>query len=313
MRKLAVQALLAAATVTLPAFAQVADKKEDLTGVQAAYQADLAEIEGKYGDLSAKVIEEYSRAISVLEQASTKKGNLEDVVALRAEQARCEKQRALPENALVKSPVELRKLQEKFCQRLASLEGEKNKAVARTAGTYIIQLEKLKKSMTQSAKVDEALRVDAEIEKVKKGAGSALVTPKNGNARRKPIPAPALEHDGHHYLVLKEKMTWHQARQACEALGGHLVVITDQGESDFVNSLVQGRDLWIGLHDAGQLGQWRWVDGSRPVFQGPWGRGKPDNEPGNENCAFLKPGYGPIHWDDIAQHATLGCVCEWDY
>ncbi len=54
---------------------------------------------------------------------------------------------------------------------------------------------------------------------------------------------------GHHYLFVPKFVTWAEAKQACEALGGHLVTITSMEENEFVASLfpLGGSWFWIGL------------------------------------------------------------------
>lgn len=43
-----------------------------------------------------------------------------------------------------------------------------------------------------------------------------------------------LEFNGHYYKVFNESLTWYEAENACETMGGHLVTITSQEEQDFV-------------------------------------------------------------------------------
>ena len=45
-------------------------------------------------------------------------------------------------------------------------------------------------------------------------------------------------YQNHSYKVFDESMTWQQAKEKCESLGGHLVTITSQGEQNFVSKLL---------------------------------------------------------------------------
>lgn len=191
MSSLDIRTLLVVATLPLAAVAQVVDGVDSLAELQAAYQAESQKINAKYDAQAMTAMGEYSESLTALEQAYAKKGNLEDVVAVRAEVARFEKQRTIPEDALVETPVELRKLQEKFRQQPAVLNAEKTKALAKATAAYVVRLEKLKKSLTQSMKVDDALAVKAEIEKVNKAVTLPSGKPSTPTRRRKPIPAGA--------------------------------------------------------------------------------------------------------------------------
>ncbi|MBQ7170282.1 MAG: putative Ig domain-containing protein, partial [Synergistaceae bacterium] len=71
-------------------------------------------------------------------------------------------------------------------------------------------------------------------------------------------------HNGHRYRIYPDGMTWTQAKEYCESLGGHLVTITSQEEQNVVASLVLSGDknsYWLG----GQKNDndaWSWIDGS---------------------------------------------------
>ncbi len=54
---------------------------------------------------------------------------------------------------------------------------------------------------------------------------------------------------GHHYLFVPKFVTWPDAKQICESVGGHLVTITSAEENEFVASLfpLGGSWFWIGL------------------------------------------------------------------
>ena len=44
------------------------------------------------------------------------------------------------------------------------------------------------------------------------------------------------ELEGHHYYISTSPLTWPNAKDACETAGGHLVVIDNQVENDFIFS-----------------------------------------------------------------------------
>jgi hypothetical protein len=53
------------------------------------------------------------------------------------------------------------------------------------------------------------------------------------------IPSSAKEYGGHYYKLYSSKsgISWSRAEEKCEALGGHLVVITSVQEEAFVEKL----------------------------------------------------------------------------
>ena len=50
-------------------------------------------------------------------------------------------------------------------------------------------------------------------------------------------------HNGHEYLVIMEKLDFKSSQEACTDLGGHLVIISDQTENEFVVNLAARYDI----------------------------------------------------------------------
>jgi len=91
------------------------------------------------------------------------------------------------------------------------------------------------------------------------------------------------------------KKTWKEARKACQAEGGDLVVDDNQAIRNWMNS--QGSDLWIGASDEAREGHWVWVDGNA-VTNPSWDRGQPDNGNGRQDCAVTNYMGRIGKWDD---------------
>ncbi len=75
------------------------------------------------------------------------------------------------------------------------------------------------------------------------------------------IPPEAVEFKGHKYrFVQASSISWKEAKEACEKLGGHLVCLETDEELEIVNKVRQGVVAWVGgcRHDDGQ---WRWLNG----------------------------------------------------
>lgn len=119
------------------------------------------------------------------------------------------------------------------------------------------------------------------------------------------------------YRVIHEKLTWSQAQQRCEELGGHLATLVTKEENDFVSSLISGAttdesSYWIGLILDRQRGFWRWInaDAAKVMF---WSRGSPSDAGDGSVAAIAKQGrWVDLDSDQKVYEKVLGFVCEWD-
>jgi hypothetical protein len=117
------------------------------------------------------------------------------------------------------------------------------------------------------------------------------------------------------YRMINSQVTWAEAVADCADDGApytHLVMIEDQTENDTVDVFSSNRDIWLGITDDANEGQWRDLDG-QPLggFQ-PWAFLEPNNGGiggDEENCGEL---YDGGSWNDAACTATLRYVCECD-
>jgi hypothetical protein len=122
---------------------------------------------------------------------------------------------------------------------------------------------------------------------------------------------------GRRYAIVRDELTWHEARNLAESLGGHLVVINDADENQFISDMyaapLSSGFIWMGLTDIGDEGTFRWIDGT-PVGYTNWDAGQPDNfEPG-ENCVASGPILnGAMTWNDNYCYQRFYTVIEWDY
>lgn len=117
----------------------------------------------------------------------------------------------------------------------------------------------------------------------------------------------------HQYQIFYDKLTWEEAKAACEAKGGHLATITSEEEQKKLNLYNGGNhNLWIGGYKNAE-GQWCWVTGEPWEYEN-WGDGEPNNSSNvvaDENCVAM----WPEKWNDLANSNTYeqsGYVCEWE-
>ena len=104
-----------------------------------------------------------------------------------------------------------------------------------------------------------------------------------------PIPGHIYigEFDGHHYYCSSSNnFTWEQANAAANASGGHLVVINNANENNFIANAIQAGSVWIGLTDKVSEGNFEWVNDD-PLNYTNWKNNQPDNG-GNSDYAILK-------------------------
>ncbi|XP_026199327.1 asialoglycoprotein receptor-like 1 isoform X2 [Anabas testudineus] len=119
------------------------------------------------------------------------------------------------------------------------------------------------------------------------------------------------------YLLSTIALTWSKAEEQCRTHGGHLVVLNNVEELDYLSKIVELRyNYWIGLVEREHEGHWSWVDGtdfnSTPVF---WDKGQPDDWDYRENGEDC----GQIHasarrkrkmWNDADCNLVYQYICE---
>jgi len=126
--------------------------------------------------------------------------------------------------------------------------------------------------------------------------------------------------NGHWYQRFDSPtMTWHEARNFCESLGGHLATITSEAEDNFVYENL-GEDSpsyhpWLGATDEIIEDTWVWVTGE-PWDYSNWApqTGEPNNCEGIEHyLVYFTPWDGDINrwslWNDLGTGEGGGCGC----
>ena len=88
------------------------------------------------------------------------------------------------------------------------------------------------------------------------------------------------EYNGHTYVVVDERLSWEEAKKACEEMGGHLVILETAEEAAYVESLVaKGTKVfyWLGGTDKGYgVNDYHWINGEPLTYEN-WANGQPDN------------------------------------
>lgn len=128
---------------------------------------------------------------------------------------------------------------------------------------------------------------------------------------------------GHSYQVFDQKMSWTDAKRACEALGGHLVTIKDEGEQTFIETLLKSgnasMDLyWLGLYYRYQTG-FSWVTDEDVDYEN-WASSYPLAGLAANPMGYCAHMYGAnqtdsaFEWRNVnnAYAANMGVICEFE-
>jgi hypothetical protein len=138
------------------------------------------------------------------------------------------------------------------------------------------------------------------------GLNASIQTPRTGP------PDDATTWRGHRYKLNDSRLTWHAARSSCEAMGGHLAVITSREEQAVVTELAAPSDMnvWIGFSDERREGRWEWVTGETSRYTN-WEPVQPLGREGANVCQLRRR--AGCAWDDRdGTSVEQPFVCEWE-
>lgn len=124
------------------------------------------------------------------------------------------------------------------------------------------------------------------------------------------------------YEVVKQNLTWEDAKVYCESRGGHLATVTSRKEEAAVLALLDQAEVtaaWIGADNRNSSKGFQWVTGERFAYAA-WGTNEPNNAGGIEYYLMLmyKEDQGWVWNDskdqglDLFEMEKVGFVCEWD-
>lgn len=116
------------------------------------------------------------------------------------------------------------------------------------------------------------------------------------------------KYESRRYRLETMAANYKDAMASCVADGAHLVVISDERENQFVESLSPDASKWIGLNDAATENSFAWVTGSVCTFD-KWAGLQPDDNLGNEDCVEM---YSDTFWNDATCTLEKQFVCECD-
>jgi Lectin C-type domain len=308
--------------------------------IKANLEVATASLDKALETQKADALVSYGKALDSLMAALQQKGDLDGLVAVRNERKRFDAEKTIDEANSHAAVVLITIKKYRTC--VARLERDRAVKGIGTMKQAISQLEALIKQQVMQGKIEEAQAAKEESETIKfvvADAESKLPPDESPKPTPRPAPAPSVVTpkptpkptskpnapeprpaepvtkkvvwEKHQYQVVLTKLSWHEAKEACEKAGGHLVIINNASENKYIEKLLAGRDAWIGCTDEVEEGTWLWVDGSKVTYAG-WDPGPPE-----PNAAWDDEDYGVIRtseglWNDSQPGECGAYVCEWD-
>jgi len=119
----------------------------------------------------------------------------------------------------------------------------------------------------------------------------------------------------HRYALIPFALPWHAAREFAKANGGHLVVINDKEENDWlVETFGDDTEYWTGLTDEAEEGKWKAVNGEKVEYFN-WAPPEPDNYRKNQHYVVINSKAphlnqtAPGKWNDVpANEVRIGII-----
>ncbi|XP_038629994.1 hepatic lectin-like [Scyliorhinus canicula] len=120
-------------------------------------------------------------------------------------------------------------------------------------------------------------------------------------------------HNQNCYKFSMDRKDWNTAKQQCESLNSHLIIINTPEEQNFITEIqtkLNERVYLIGLTDQESEGNWTWLDFT-PVGFASWYYGQPDNWKNKEDCASILTKDGKTFgWNDVGCSDHFPFICE---
>lgn len=129
----------------------------------------------------------------------------------------------------------------------------------------------------------------------------------NGTISNSFQPSATVTWNHRQYELYEDILSWSEAKDKCEELGGTLVAITSKEEQDAVNSLLKNpaRD-WYSIGGVKAGNDFIWITGEKMDYTY-WGVGEPNNNGGDEyHMSVYKSGT----WNDSSDWVSKGFILE---
>ena len=117
-------------------------------------------------------------------------------------------------------------------------------------------------------------------------------------------------YNGHTYFYIDTEVNWKVAKAVCENLRGHLLIIENESENNFIKKIID-EYTWLGLTDEETESIWKWINGE-PLYFTDWLKGQPDNKE-QEHYVHYHYYAENYSWNDIEYSRNFKFICEYDF
>jgi hypothetical protein len=138
-----------------------------LDALRSVFSNSMEVIEKDYSKSADKHMEQYRNALDRLQKDQTRRGDLEGLIATRDESKRFEKEKTLPGPPLSNHPRALSSLQSGFRKAMTQTQRKRHERTTVLMKRYLQKLGTLMKSLVRQEKLDRAIVIQAEAEKIK--------------------------------------------------------------------------------------------------------------------------------------------------
>jgi len=250
-------------TFALPLFPEVPGAARELEqGYQTALRALDTERDEQVGNVSQGYVGAIDRQIETYQQA----GDLDGILAAKAEKSRFE-EKVLPPSVEEHSTYpEVRELQARLTTAFSTITQQHAEKTAALLTRYVDTLDGLVTQLTTQGNIEEAIAVRDYRNKL----AETLQAPQQDLAehRQEPpqqtgIPAKGeFMFQGKRYRIIEEQVSWSEARKAARAAGGDLVVLKSKAQHDALMEALDGRRSWLGAVIPTDGKPNVWIDGT---------------------------------------------------
>jgi len=162
----ALPVLLGCALLTPPA-AKADEKAPVKPGPLSIFENSLLIIDASHMESVEKCRNAYAAALKAAEETATQKGDLDAVVKIRKEKTRFDQDRAVDDAIPSDAHPLIQQAMQAYLKDINATESARAKSINELANKYLQHLESLKIRLTKDKKIEEALKVQKEIERAK--------------------------------------------------------------------------------------------------------------------------------------------------
>jgi len=156
--------LVCLVAASISANSAAVDVPSTLALLKSSYESNLLAI--VRSDATAECMAIYGKKLDSLAETLQNAGDLDGVVAMRAEKKRLDEEKKVPAESSPDINSAIAKARAEYQQSATKAETDKNRGILALADNYASNLESLKKQFTQQDKIEEATLVKHEIERL---------------------------------------------------------------------------------------------------------------------------------------------------